>query len=308
MTTESATPDPYKILGVGTDATDDQVRKAWRKKTKAAGPGSAEFAAVNSAAELLLDRVRRATYDAEAATRRLEAERAAAESAVVDTPPEPETTAAPGAVEDVQRSQRPPLSALLKGWSGTAVVAGVVAVLAVVLAIWQGIDYANHKDATTTGAGTGGVAAGSFDQPASVQTAVTSTVQIGLPAVLSYSYDSMAADQANADRFLTRKLRTSLDASFKRLIAGGTPPGCTRPLAPIATTKTVVTATVVSLGVVSVSASSAQIGAFVNQTTTTNTQAAKTTQNRVLVGLVKQGNTWLIDSMSVPNTDGILNC
>lgn len=287
MTIESAAPDPYEVLGVGTDATDDQIRKAWRKRTKATGPGSAEFAAFNDAAELLLDRVRRAAYDAEAAAHRAAAVRQAAE-------PEGRPSS--------------PSGTLAQGWSGTALIAGCVAALAVALAVWQGIDYATHSDHTSGGPGTGGVAAGSFAEPASVQTAAVSTVQTGLPAVLSYSFDSMAADEANADRFLTARLRTSLNASFKRLIAGGTPPGCKKALAPIATSKTVVAATVVSLGVVSVSSTSAQIGAFVNQTTTTATQAARTTQNRVLVSLVKQGNTWLIDSLSVPNTDGILNC
>ncbi|MGN6723543.1 MAG: J domain-containing protein, partial [Marmoricola sp.] len=65
MTIESDAPDPYEVLGVRTDATDDQVRKAWRKKTKTTGPGTAEFAAFNDAAELLLDRVRRSAYDAD---------------------------------------------------------------------------------------------------------------------------------------------------------------------------------------------------------------------------------------------------
>lgn len=306
MSTESAVPDPYKILGVGAEATDGQIRKAWRKRTKAAGPGSAEFAAVNEAAELLLDRVRRATYDADAAVQRLAAEREAAATAA--SLPESALMPPPVAAEPEKEARPARGDGLLSGWSGTAVIAGVIALLALILATWQGISWATHDDTTSAGPGTGGVAAGSFAQPASVQTAVLSTVQTGLPAVLSYRYDSMAADQANADRFLAPSLRASLAASFQRLIAGGTPPGCKRVLAPIATTKTVVTATVVSLGVVSVSSNSAQIGAFVNQTTTTSSQAAKTTQNRVLVGLVKQGNTWLINSMSVPNTDGILNC
>lgn len=292
MAIESAATDPYQILGVGPDATEDQIRKAWRKKTKAIGPGSAEFAALNDAAELLLDADRRRAYDAQAAAAR-EAEAVAIPAATVDATDLP---------DDAGRRSSP-----LAGWNGTVLVAGVVALLAVILVVWQGISYATH-DSNPAAPGTGGVAAGNFAQPTSVQNTVLSTVRTGLPAVLSYSYDSMAADQANADRFLTAHLRSSLAASYQRLTNGGTPPGCTRALAPIATTKTVVTATVVAAGVVSVGATTAQIGAFVNQTTTTSTQAAKTTQNRVLVSLVKQNGTWLIDGMSVPNTDGILNC
>lgn len=297
MTIESAAPDPYEVLGVSPDATEDQVRKAWRKRIKAIGPGSATFATLNEAAELLLDADRRRAYDAEVAAKR-EAEAAAA------TPPPLNDVADAAAVPSPTTRTR---ASRFAGWRGTVLVAGVIAVLAVALAVWQGISYATHTS-PAAGPGTGGVAAGSFAQPLSVQNAVLSTVQTGLPAVLSYSFDSMSADQANADRFLTPRLRTSLAASYQRLIAGGTPPGCTRALPPIATSKTVVTATVVQAGIVSVGATTAQVGAFVNQTTTTATQAAKTTQNRVLVSLVKQNGTWLIDLMSVPNTDGLLKC
>lgn len=304
MTIESSASDPYEVLGVGPDATEDQVRKAWRKKITAIGPGSATFAALNDAAELLLDADRRRAYDAEVAAKR-EAETAAA------TPLSDDAAEAPSAAADIVAPASPQPGAtragMLSGWRGTAVVAGVIAVLAVALAVWQGISYATH-DSPPAAPGTGGVAAGDFAQPVSVQTAVLSTVRTGLPAVLSYSYDSMAAAQANADRFLAPRLRTSLAASYQRLIAGGTPPGCTHALPPIATSKTVVTATVVQAGIVSVGANVAQVGAFVNQTTTTATQAAKTTQNRVLVSLVKQNGTWLIDLMSVPNTDGLLKC
>jgi hypothetical protein len=126
--------------------------------------------------------------------------------------------------------------------------------------------------------------------------------------VLSYNYASMAADQANAVRFLSAKARPALIASYQRLISGGTPPGCKTALAPIATRKTVVVASVVTAGVVSVGTNTAQIGAFVNQKTTSAAHATATTQNRVLVSLVKVDGSWLIDSMSVPNTDHVLTC
>ncbi|MGN6160078.1 MAG: J domain-containing protein [Marmoricola sp.] len=303
MSLESSTFDPYAVLGVGTEATEEQVRKAWRKKTKVIGPGSAAFTELNEAAELLLDPARRAEYDAVAAQARVAEARAAAESAPTVVEETPAPTSPEPAVAGPGRLRR-----AFAGWNGTALIAGLLAVVAVALAIWQGIAYSDEKSSSTSGPGTGGVAVGSFAQSQSDQQAALSAVTTGLPAVLSYNYASMTADQANAVRFLSPKARPALIASYQRLINGGTPPGCKTALPPIATRKTVVVATVVTAGIVSVGTNTAQIGAFVNQKTTNGSQAAVTTQNRVLVSLVKQGGSWLIDSLSVPNTDHVLTC
>lgn len=302
MPTDSTTPDPYEVLGLAPDASEAQVRKAWRKKTSATGPGTPEFAALNAAAELLLDADRRTAYDGELAAARLADREAAA--AVEEAPtPESEIVGSPEPATRPARSWKGALS----GWNGTAAIAGLLALVAIALAIWQGIEYAN-RGTTSAGPGTGGVAAGNFDQPDSTQQAALSAVTTGLPAVLSYNYASMPQSEANAKRFLTAKAQPALAASYQRLISGGTPPGCRNALAPIATRKTVVTASIVSAGIVSVGSSTAQIGVFVNQTTTSAGRAAVTTQNRVLVSLVKQNGTWLIDSLTVPNTDHVLNC
>jgi Mce-associated membrane protein len=62
----AATPDAptlYDVLGVERSATPAAVRKAWRRRTDKAGPGSPEFARLNEAADTLLDPVRRQHYD-----------------------------------------------------------------------------------------------------------------------------------------------------------------------------------------------------------------------------------------------------
>lgn len=56
-------PNLYDLLGVTRAASDDEIRAAWRAKTET-GPGGAGFADFNAAAETLLDRGRRARYDA----------------------------------------------------------------------------------------------------------------------------------------------------------------------------------------------------------------------------------------------------
>ncbi|ACM29738.1 J domain-containing protein [Agrobacterium rhizogenes] len=59
--------DPYDILGVGRDASDEQIKAAYRKRAKGAHPdsgGDAEaFGRLKKAHELLLDPVRRKVFD-----------------------------------------------------------------------------------------------------------------------------------------------------------------------------------------------------------------------------------------------------
>lgn len=335
MTSESPQSDPYVVLGIGAEATEANIRKAWRKKTNAAGPGTPEFAAINDAAELLLAPERRAAYDAQIAADREAAEQEAAEAARVeaaivaastastasrieglgDEPNADKPDVAVDSADDetgTKAGRGPVLRGRLKGafvgWNGTATIAGCIAVVAVVLAVWQGVEYTSVSSSKVGGPGTGGVPAANYEQSASNQQSALAAVTSGLPAVLGYNYGTMPADEANAGRFLTAKARPGLAASYQRLISGGAVPGCKSTLAPIATRKTVVTATVVSVGVVSVSSNVAQIGAFVNQTTNVAGQAAVTTENRVLVNLQKVNGSWLIDTMTVPNTDHVLSC
>lgn len=65
--TPETTPDGptlYEVLGVERSSSATTIRKAWRRRTDKAGPGSAEFARLNEAADTLLDPTRRQDYDA----------------------------------------------------------------------------------------------------------------------------------------------------------------------------------------------------------------------------------------------------
>ncbi|MBB3610043.1 DnaJ domain-containing protein [Rhizobium sp. BK602] len=59
--------DPYDILGIGRDASDEQIKAAYRKRAKAAHPDSGgdteAFGRLQKAYELLLDPVRRKLFD-----------------------------------------------------------------------------------------------------------------------------------------------------------------------------------------------------------------------------------------------------
>ncbi|AYG63096.1 J domain-containing protein [Rhizobium jaguaris] len=59
--------DPYEILGIGRDASEEQIKTAYRKRAKTAHPDSGgdvdAFGRLQKAYELLLDPVRRKLFD-----------------------------------------------------------------------------------------------------------------------------------------------------------------------------------------------------------------------------------------------------
>lgn len=61
------TPTWYDVLDVSPDASADEIRAAWRAAIADLDPTDRRFAALNQAAEVLLDPARRAAYDAELA-------------------------------------------------------------------------------------------------------------------------------------------------------------------------------------------------------------------------------------------------
>ncbi len=67
MSTTSAAPSLYDLLDVAPDASAEEIRAAWRSAIDGLEPGDRRFRAYNAAAEALLDRDRRAAYDAELA-------------------------------------------------------------------------------------------------------------------------------------------------------------------------------------------------------------------------------------------------
>src|ERR1700712_2705188 len=64
----TSTPNPtwYDVLGVSRDASPDEIKAAWRLATDKfePGTGAGQFRMFNEAADVLLDPVRRAAYDA----------------------------------------------------------------------------------------------------------------------------------------------------------------------------------------------------------------------------------------------------
>ena len=58
------TPTWYDLLGVEPDASEDEIRAAWKAAIADLDPTDRRFRTLNEAAEVLLDGERRAAYDA----------------------------------------------------------------------------------------------------------------------------------------------------------------------------------------------------------------------------------------------------
>ncbi|HET7682746.1 MAG TPA: J domain-containing protein [Marmoricola sp.] len=289
------TPNPtwYDILGVPRDASPEQVKAAWRTATDKfePGSGSGQFRLFNEAADVLLDPVRRAEYDAGLA----------AEPVTVQEPPAP---AAPGtdadtpgapAIEPADGPDDPDAEPMTgRSWV-LPVLAALTALALVAVVVAAGLLWNRSSDAgidlvdgVTEGEIPARVAAGDSAQSAAAR---------ALVAVLSYDYRRMEADKERALQYLTPSFGKEFAATFDKLLtdAGDDKPGNAEK------TKTVVKADVLQTGVMNPEASTTskvRVLAFVNQAATKGEGSPTIFQNRVAVTMVKRGGKWLIDGLT----------
>jgi len=102
--------------------------------------------------------------------------------------------------------------------------------------------------------------------------------------LLSYRYDTIDKDLAEAQRYLTDEFRPGYTASIDRLVRREA-----------ARARATVEAEVLSSGVVEASGESAEVLLFVNQTTTSPTRSEPTTAlNRVVFSMVQRDGTWKV--------------
>ncbi|MGN6782865.1 MAG: J domain-containing protein [Marmoricola sp.] len=171
-------PTHYEVLGVRPSATPEAIRRAWRRRTGKAGPGSPELARLNEAAEVLLDPEARRHYD---------------------------ETLAPAAVPQVEPGEivapepERPTGRLRASLVAALALLAVLTVAAVVVAVVLSLHHRTD------------VAVDTARQEA------TAAAERALPQVLSYDYRSLPQAQAEADRYLTPSFRTQVDRNFRLL-------------------------------------------------------------------------------------------
>ena len=256
--TAVATPSWYDILGIEPVASAEQVRTAWKAAIADLEPTDRRFRVLNQAAEVLLDRDRRAAYDAELLTAELDAHQR--ESALA----EPEETAPAEAPATTRRTR-------LAGWvpPGWLLVA-VAAVAALVVGACGALALTQPSDAS--------IADATRDAQASAERAIV--------PILSYDAADMEGSQRAAQAYLTSDYRTEYDKLFAVLEENASRTG------------TVVTAEVVASAVVRVGDDRASVLVFVNRPTTNKqVKQPVVYKDQVTVTMQKVGDEWLVDDL-----------
>jgi Mce-associated membrane protein len=173
--TTVATPSWYDVLDVAPDASERDIRAAWRSAIADLDPSDRRFRVLNQAAEVLLDRKARKAYDAELQAQPLVEEEAPAPVAKPDA-----TSRRTGWV--------PPGWVLVALGAVTALVVGACAVLAVT----------EPSDAS--------VADATRQAQAGAERAIV--------PVLSYDASDMKGSQQAAEAYLTADYRDQYDRLF----------------------------------------------------------------------------------------------
>jgi Mce-associated membrane protein len=177
------TPTWYDVLDVSPDASADEIRAAWRAAIADLDPTDRRFAALNQAAEVLLDPERRAAYDAELA------------------PAEPERE------PDLSTSVVQPAGGRSRGvipaWLLIALAAAVLIVAGVAAYVYvtQPSDQA-VEDATS---------------------AAQSAAERAVVPILSYDAKHLDESRAAAEQYLTGSYRKEYDQLFDGIIKENAP-------------------------------------------------------------------------------------
>jgi Mce-associated membrane protein len=256
----------YDVLDVAPEATADEIRAAWRSAVADLDPTDRRFRVYNEAAEVLLDRERRAVYDTE-----FERERGRSDAA------EPERGRSDEAKPRRDDRSEPEASVLARdhswptrpvpGWLLTA-VAGLTAVaVACVLVL-----LAQPTSASVEG---------------NAEAAQAAAEQAIVP-LLSYDARDLDRSRARATPYLTDSEREQYDKLFA-VIEQNAPE-----------TGTVVRARYVASGIVRTGTDRVDVLVFVNQLTTNKQHPDDPVvyKNQVTVTMAKVGDAWLVDNLS----------
>jgi Mce-associated membrane protein len=180
VSTTVTTPSWYDVLDVAPEASEAEIRTAWKSAIADLDPSDRRFRVLNQAAEVLLDRKARRAYDAELAVVEPEADADAATD-------EEASASAPAAT--TRRTAWVPA-----GW--------LLVALAVVAALVVGACAAVYAGGTSEAT----VADATRQAQAAAERAIV--------PVLSYDATDMAGSQQAADAYLTADYRKEYDKLF----------------------------------------------------------------------------------------------
>jgi Mce-associated membrane protein len=261
----------YDVLDVGPDASEAEIRSAWKSAIADLGPTDRRFRAYNAAAEVLLDPQQRRAYDAElAASAPIDEDPATDERPATDRPADERLAADSPAEERPARGTRRHVPA----W----VVAGLAALSAVTVGVSAWLWFAVPSDASV------------LESTRAAQSAAERAV---VP-ILSYNALHLDEDQRAAHAYMTSDYREkSYDKMFAVIEQNA--PG----------TKTIVRTEVLTSGIVRSGEDRVQVLLFLDRPTT-NKQLTEPVvyHDQATVTMQRVDGEWLVDDLKsspVPN-------
>ncbi|HXH79199.1 J domain-containing protein [Nocardioides sp.] len=276
-------PSWYDVLDIEPTASHDEVRAAWRAGIADLEPGSRRFQRLNEAAEVLLDKDRRAAYDAELAAQRPEPVLAPTPDASSDARSDVRSGdksvgSTEGEHDAGATATRPEPRRVVPLWLIAAVALVTLAAVAVAAFAWS-----RPQDRLETPS----LEAISIPNASEVaaREAQIAAEQAIVP-VLSYDYRTLEADQKRATAYLTGDYRKSYDELFG-VIADNAP-----------STKTQVSAEVIASGIVRSGEERVDVLIFVDRPTVNKLSAQPVlSKDQVTVTMQKVGDEWLVDNL-----------
>lgn len=259
-------PTWYDVLDVDPTASTEEIRAAWQRMVTDLGPTDRRFRVVNDAAEVLLDPVRRAAYDAELAAAAAPADPVAPDP--VAPPPlaaEPEP-APPTSLE----LQHIPADHGARGGVPGWLIVGVAVLTAVVVGVTSWL-WLTRPSGTST------------EDAARAARAAAETAAV---PILSYDYRHMDRSQAAAQPYMTSDYRKKYDQLFAALDENSQ------------STQTVVKARVLASGIVRSGEDRVEVLLFVDQARTNKVRKTPDVfRNQVTVFMEHVDQDWLVDCM-----------
>lgn len=278
-------PSLYDLLDVDRDASDAEIRAAWKASIADLDPSDRRFRAYNQAAEVLLDSDQRAAYDAQlAAGDDVRAEPVAAEShrPAPAAAPVAEPAAGHGQTgsgsrfSDLKRRLARPTPAKAGATESTTarhIPAWLLIGLAVVVAaLLAGVVYFANQP--------------SDSEVEDATRAAQSAAERAVVPVLSYDAKTLEEDQATAQAQMTSDYREEYDKLFEAI----------KENAP--RTQTSVSAEVIASGIVRSGENRVQVLLFVNRPTTNKARPEPVVfRDQVTVTMQRVGGDWLVDDL-----------
>jgi Mce-associated membrane protein len=277
------TPTWYDLLGVEPDASDEEIRAAWKSGIADLDPGDRRFRTLNEAAELLLDPATRAAYDAglepeaddktqpsSPLTRQKLTGGAKWGRAVSDGSAETESKA-PLPTHEEQGS-RTTASRSVPAW----LLAGL-AMLTAAMVVAAGYLFSQPSD----------------DAIADATSDAQDAAERAVVTILAYDYRTLDADQKAAGALMTPDYEEKYDELFEVIKQNAE------------AVKPVVTVEVVASGIVRSGENRVDVLVFVNRPTT-NAQRTEPVESRdqVVMTMVESGDDWLVDCLDTNQLAG----